>query len=280
VQYLDFLSRVHTLVQPRSYLEIGVRGGHSMALSSTKSIGVDPAYEIAPDISLGSDVTLRQQTSDDFFAGPDPLATLDQPFVDLAFIDGLHLYEYVLRDYMNTEKHSTWGSVVIFDDVLPRKVVEAARDRETRAWTGDVWKIIPTLRELRPDLVCLQVGTKPTGLLLVLGADPADTVLAEHYEQLLKRYVDSEDDPPAEILKRTAAIPPEKVLAAPFWSLLRDHRARGVSRAEGLPQLMASLRAWAATELTATQAAAASPALAHRRSLVKRIRRRLARLRG
>ncbi len=280
MQYLEFLRSVHDLVMPRSYLEIGVRNGHSMALSRTKSIGVDPAYKIADDIVLGPDVTLREQTSDDFFASPDPLGPLADPFVDLAFIDGLHLYEFVLRDFMNTEKHSTWGSVIIFDDVLPRKVVEAARDRETRAWTGDVWKIIPTLTRLRPDLVCLQVGTKPTGLLIVLGADPGDTVLTSHYDDLLKQYVDSTEDPPAQILKRTAAVSPEKVLAAPFWALLREQRTRGVSRADGLPLLMKSLRSWSASELTATQAVALNPSLGHSTSLVARVQRKIARMRG
>jgi predicted O-methyltransferase YrrM len=281
VKYLEFLSRVHELLQPRSYLEIGVRNGHSIALSKTKSIGVDPAYNIAPEIELGPDVTLRQATSDDFFAEPEPLAPFDEPTIDLAFIDGLHLYEYVLRDFMNTEKYAAPGSVIIFDDILPRKTVEAARDRETRAWTGDVWKIIPTLTRLRPDLVCLQVGTQPTGLLVVLGADPTSTVLNANYDDLLKQYVDSEEDPPAEILQRTAAVPPQKILAAPFWSLLRDQRARGVTREQGLPELMDTLRTWAASELTATQAAAANAQLAHKKgNPIDLVRRRIAKLRS
>ena len=281
MKYLEFLSRVHELAQPRTYLEIGVRNGHSIALSNTKSIGVDPAYKIADEIELKPDVTLRELTSDDFFAEPDPLAPFDEPTIDLAFIDGLHLYEFVLRDFMNTEKYSTVGSVIIFDDILPRKTVEAARDRETRAWTGDVWKIIPTLRTLRPDLVCLQVGTQPTGLLIVLGADPTSTVLNGAYDDLLKQYVDSDEDPPAEILQRTAAIPPQKILSAPFWAVLRAQRERGVSREEGMPELMETLRTWAASELTPTQASSANAALAHKKiNLLGSVKRRLSKLRA
>ena len=281
MKYLEFLSRVHELLQPRSYLEIGVRNGDSIALSKAKSIGVDPAYKISEEIQLGPNVTLREATSDDFFAEPDPLAPFDEPTVDLAFIDGLHLYEYVLRDFMNTEKYAAPGSVIIFDDILPRKTVEAARDRETRAWTGDVWKIIPTLTRLRPDLVCLQVGTQPTGLLVVLGADPTSTVLNASYDDLLKQYVDSDEDPPAEILQRTAAIPPQKILVAPFWTLLRQQRERGLTREEGLPELMDTLRTWAASDLTPTQAAAANPQLAHKKqNVLNLVRRRIAKLRG
>ncbi len=100
MHYLDFLGQVHDLLKPRSYLEIGVRHGHSMALSSVPSIGIDPAYAIAEDVQLGPGVTLHQETSDDHFAGPSPLAALDQPVIDFSFIDGLHLYEFVLRDFM------------------------------------------------------------------------------------------------------------------------------------------------------------------------------------
>ena len=36
--------------------------------------------------------------------------------MDLAFIDGLHLFEFSLRDFMNVEKLAHPGSVVVFDD--------------------------------------------------------------------------------------------------------------------------------------------------------------------
>jgi predicted O-methyltransferase YrrM len=261
VQYLDFLAQVHGLVKPRTYLEIGVRHGHSMALSSTRSIGIDPAYEIADEVTIGPDATLYRQTSDDFFAGENPLAVFDQPEIDLAFIDGLHLYEFVLRDFMNVEKYAAPGSVIIFDDVLPRATVHAARDRETRTWTGDVWKIIPTLREIRPDLILLLVRTTPTGLLLVLGGDRTNADLAAGYEKLLAEHVDSSQEPPAEIITRSTAVYPTWVIGAPFWEVLRSQRERGVTPAEGRAELLASLQAWATTTLNDKQAKAIHPSL-------------------
>ena len=72
--------------------------------------------------------------------------------MDLAFIDGMHLAEYALRDYLAVERFTHPASVVVFDDMLPRTVAEAARHRHTAAWTGDVYKAVQALRDHRPDL--------------------------------------------------------------------------------------------------------------------------------
>ena len=70
---------------------------------------------------------LFRTTSDEYFARPDPLAPLGGLPFDLAFIDGLHLFEFALRDFINAERGSRPGAVILFDDILPRKVVEASR---------------------------------------------------------------------------------------------------------------------------------------------------------
>ncbi len=276
MQYLDFLAQVHDLLKPRTYLEIGVRNGHSMALSSTRSIGIDPAYEIADDVTIGPDATLYMETSDDFFAGVAPLAAFEQPEIDLAFIDGLHLYEFVLRDFMNVEKYAAPGSVIIFDDVLPRASVHAARDRETRTWTGDVWKIIPTLREVRPDLILLLVRTTPTGLLLVLGGDLKNTDLTEAYDRMLATHVESSQEPPAEIITRSTAVYPTTVVNAPFWEVLRSQRERAIPIAEGRAELLASLQTWTSTTLNDKQAKAIHPSLTGKPSPAKPIAKKAA----
>ena len=51
--------------------------------------------------------------------------------LDLVFVDGMHLFEFALRDFMNVERHADWWSVIVFDDILPRDVDEAARERHT-----------------------------------------------------------------------------------------------------------------------------------------------------
>ena len=240
MRYLDFLRGVHEAVQPPTYLEIGVRHGDSLALSSAASIGVDPAFRIRSELSCP--VALYRETSDDFFARPDPRAFLDGRRVALAFIDGLHLFEFVLRDFMNVERHAEWWAPIVFDDILPRNVTEAARDRQTRAWTGDVYKMEAVLRRERPDLICLRVDTQPTGLLVVLGADPAAEALRARYDDLVCEGVVPDPQPvPAEVLERRGALDPQELLDSEVWALLREARETAMAREEGLSRLRRAL---------------------------------------
>ncbi len=236
MRYLPFLRAVHEALEPRTYLEVGVRHGDSLALAQASSIGVDPAYELRMELPAGT--ALFRETSDDFFAREAPLEPFGGAPADLAFIDGMHLAEFALRDFINVERHARWTSVVVFDDILPRSVDEAARDRHTRAWTGDVYKILGILAEHRPDLVCLRVDTQPTGLLLVLGLDPTSRVLRDRYEQIAAEAV--VPDPqvvPDDVLERHGVIEPERVLQAGFWSFLREARAQGVPAHQGVRDL-------------------------------------------
>lgn len=164
----EFLQLLHGLVQPRTYLEVGVQHGWSLQLSSaSRSIGIDPN----PLVGKSPKYTIYQMTSDEFFdketGWDDDLA---DP-IDLAFIDGMHLVENALRDFANIEKHCHDRSVVVFDDVLPTTVAMAAREQCPGDWTGDVWRVYDILRERRPDLVLVLVDTQPTGLLVVLRPD-------------------------------------------------------------------------------------------------------------
>jgi hypothetical protein len=223
----DLLRRLHRLLRPRSYLEIGVSTGSSMTLSRTRSVGVDPAFHIKRELLC--DLHLVRATSDEFFAREHPLAHFDRPVVDLAFIDGMHLAEYALRDLINTERFTHAASVIVLDDMLPRSVEEADREqgrpRERNAWAGDVFKILDSLRSLRPDLITLHVDTLPTGTAVILLPDPADTTLLDAYDELVVDFVapDPQRVPP-EILERSHAIDPTVMLEAPIWRELRRLR--------------------------------------------------------
>jgi hypothetical protein len=252
VNYLEFLRGVHRALAPPTYLEIGVRHGDSLKLAKGRAVGVDPAYKLK--VKLREGVKLHRETSDEYFArGKPPLAGHR---IALSFIDGMHLSEFVVRDFMNVERHALWTSVVVFDDILPRTVEEAARDRRTRAWTGDVYKALRVLAEHRPDLICLRVDTEPTGLGVILGLDPESTVLRDRYDDIVAQIVSPDpQDVPDEILRRAGVVDPAALLGSSVWQLLRDSRRAGVAREPGVRRLRRVLK----RELGVSDA----PALAH-----------------
>jgi hypothetical protein len=241
MRYLEFLERLHGLLTPPTYLEIGVRHGDSLARARGAAVGVDPAYELR--VPLRDDVQLFRETSDEFFARKRPLKPFGGRRVAMSFIDGMHLAEFVVRDFSNVERHSDWTSVVVFDDILPRRVEEAARDRRTRAWTGDVYKILELLARHRPDLTCLRVATEPTGLGVVVDLNPTSTVLKDRYDDIVRSVVVPDPQAvPAAVLRREGALDPEDVLRSSIWPLLRRARDTGVPPAIGSWWLHRGLR--------------------------------------
>lgn len=225
------LATMHDLLQPRRYFEIGVDQGQSLTLSNCRTIAVDPAYRITRSIQC--DVRTFLLTSDDFFAAPGNFDHFDGKPADLAFIDGMHLAEFVLRDFMHTEKHMSPGGVIILDDMLPRNSLEAQRIRRTTSWAGDVYKVHEVLRRHRPDLTILPINTEPTGSYLVVGLDPTSTVLDEIYESVLPEL--SSADPQtvdADWLRRTHAFQPSPILSSPVWAELRSLRDRDAPAAD------------------------------------------------
>jgi methyltransferase family protein len=239
----EFLRRIHEAYQPRSYLEIGVSTGASLGLSRARTIAIDPAFKITSEIRC--DVQVVKATSDDFFARADGLTHFPDELIDLAFVDGLHLFEFALRDFINVERHADWTSVIVVDDVLPRNVAEASRERGTMvAWTGDVFKIVEVLARHRPDLLLVALDTDPTGVLLVLGADPESRVLAERYDEIVAEHV--YPDPqrvPEKVLRREKAIAAASLAHAGIWADLRDARDSGMSRRGGWDRVRRSLEA-------------------------------------
>jgi hypothetical protein len=128
---------------------------------------------------------LFNETSDEFFLNHDRGSLLGDAHVDLAFIDGLHEYSQVLRDFANVEQWSSPASTVVLHDVLPPTVRAASRERVSGQSCGDVWQIVACLNEHRPDLACFLIDSPPAGLLIVQELDPLNQVLAAKMQQIL-----------------------------------------------------------------------------------------------
>jgi hypothetical protein len=184
--YIELLDALHLSLVPRSYVEIGVASGKSMslALPGTLLVGIDPEPKVRHPIS-GS-LRLFSETSDDFFARRSLREVIGGQAVDMAFIDGLHHFDVVLRDFRNLEAASASDSVILVHDCLPISVRNANRERETSIWAGDVWKAIIGLRKYRPDLTISVQDVAPTGLAIITGLKPASRVLFDQYEPMVE----------------------------------------------------------------------------------------------
>ena len=165
--------------------------------------------------------------SEDFLARSDAVDHFAEQSIDLAFIDGLHLFEAALVDFANVERLASPTSVVVLDDMLPHSPDEAARNRQTKMWTGDVFKLAFAFERYRPDLVSISVDTEPTGVMLVLALDPSNRLLEERHAELVGEFVrDDPQDVPVNVLDRTGAADPEELLRAGFWPELVAVRDR------------------------------------------------------
>lgn len=193
-RYELVLEEIHQRLKPRSYLEIGVQFGNTLKLANCATIAIDPRFVCETNVVGNKPICFCfQQTSDEFFAEHNPSSLLGRP-IDLAFLDGMHWFEYLLRDFVNTEKHCTPGSMVVLHDCLPpgfhmtsRDIADANHPRNAFPgwWAGDVWRIIPALQKYRPELSITILDSSPTGLVLITGLDPSNGELASNYKAIV-----------------------------------------------------------------------------------------------
>ena len=103
------------------YLEIGCDKNQLFSRVNIKNkIGVDP--------HRGGNI---RKTSDEFFL------TNDKAF-DLVFIDGLHNYQQVKKDIINSLNCLKNNGVVLIHDCLPDSMSKQAVPRYRMQWNGDV----------------------------------------------------------------------------------------------------------------------------------------------
>jgi hypothetical protein len=60
---------------------------------------------------------------------------------DTIFIDGLHYYEQVQKDVINSIMHLNKNGIILFHDLLPRNSFEEFVPQKQMSWCGDVWKV-------------------------------------------------------------------------------------------------------------------------------------------
>ncbi|WP_407688587.1 class I SAM-dependent methyltransferase [Mycobacterium sp. HUMS_1102779] len=188
VPYLDFLAALHTHLTPRTYLEVGTARGDSLKLAGCDAIAVDPGFQLEVTATGKRRRTFFfQMTSDDFFATENVRELLGRP-VDMAFLDGLHRFEFLLRDLIGTEAACHPRSLILLHDCVAVNARIALRQSPGGAWTGDVWKLLPILKKYRPDLRLHVLDCPPTGLVAITRLDPASRILADSYYDIVDEY--------------------------------------------------------------------------------------------
>ena len=177
--YLDFLRILHKK-QYEIYFEIGSRTGDSLFFSNSPSIAIDPFFQLKKDPLNNKEFCLLfQETSEIFFEKT--YRKFNNFKCQLGFIDGMHLFEYALKDFINLAKISSKSSLFLFHDVLPWSFEMATRDYNKiprgKAWTGDVWKLIPILIDVGLVNNMKLLSTAPSGILAIL--NPEKTIIYE-----------------------------------------------------------------------------------------------------
>lgn len=134
---IDLLNDVIKKKNYKKYLEIGCDQNQLFEkIAIDFKIGVDP-------ISGG---TFRG-TSDQFFLN-------NEEFFDCIFIDGLHEYNQVRKDIINSLKFLNDDGVIILHDCLPDSISKQYVPRCRYSWNGDVWKAIVEARTWKECDVC------------------------------------------------------------------------------------------------------------------------------
>ena len=199
IGYLPWLKQAEQILQPSLYFEIGTHTGDSIKMIECDAVCVDPRFAISGNVLMRRRNThFFQGTSDEFFADKAAVGRLFPSGIDLAFLDGLHHYEVLLRDFMRTEKIVNETGLVLIHDCLPLNTRMAERTQKVgdesepakfrNFWTGDVWKAIVILAKYRPDLLITYLDCGPTGLVACTGLKRDNTFLDGHYEDIVREF--------------------------------------------------------------------------------------------
>jgi len=161
----------------KTYMEIGVALGSTWNnIVSDEKIAIDPKFSFDWTGNALPGEHLYEMSSDDYFR------ILPQKIeVDIAFIDGLHTFDQVLKDILNVASILSPNGVILLDDTVPIDKFSAMTDRLTAitsrkavmgskahiSWHGDVYKSLFFINDymLRWDFVTIIDNGNPQTLL-------------------------------------------------------------------------------------------------------------------
>ena len=130
---------INTIIGERNLSEkVAVDVVNSLNASSQPKVGVlNIMHKIGVDPVSGGNI---RKTSDVFFKD-------NNEKFDLIFIDGLHIYNQVKKDILNSIKFLNDNGLILVHDCMPDNLGKQAVPRYKMQWNGDVWKAIVDLRQ-------------------------------------------------------------------------------------------------------------------------------------
>lgn len=204
LHYSKFISDFCSFRGTRTYLEIGVQHGFNLShVSVDTAITIDPGFIIADDPSLEKkSVHLYRMTSEHFFSEHYAFAKLRG--VHFAFLDGMLLLEFPLRDFLDTEKVCDPNGLIVLHGCIPfdGEMIERVNNTGCRpanstnkhAWTGDIRKVVSMIQKYCPDFRVVLVDCEPTGVAFITNLDPTSRLLDDNYLKIAKEFRDAQNN--------------------------------------------------------------------------------------
>jgi hypothetical protein len=163
---LFFLKKLFRQKKFKTYLEIGVfKGRVFFSVPAHNKIAVDPEFQFAAPKKVKklfrrvSNLWAKfyEKTSDDFFS-EDATKLFQKNKIDVCLVDGMHEYDFALRDIENSLKFLQKNGVILVHDCNPVSKEASVSFEEyknrgfVKDWNGDTWKAMVHLRSLRDDI--------------------------------------------------------------------------------------------------------------------------------
>lgn len=170
----EIINKVIADTESKSYLEIGYGSGYNFDKIENKLNGINKVG-IDPNLSKKTGTNLFIYDSDSFFSN-------NETDFDCIFIDGLHHADQVRKDISNALKCNP--KAIIIHDTIPHNKTMQEVPRNTKEWTGDVWRVVVGFIESYPE-VKVETYRSDFGLTIIY---PEGKKTRKHFENMEMTY--------------------------------------------------------------------------------------------